>query len=404
MKEQARKAIHLCRELAACSEKQGRTTRTFLSPPMKDVHRILSGWMCDVGLLTLVDAVGNLHGVLPGAQPNAPRLLIGSHLDTVPDAGAFDGVLGVVLGIQLAESLGRGGLSIEVVGFSEEEGVRFGTPFIASRALVGSLTATDLDLRDRQGCSLRDAIRSFGLEPADLAQARLADGAIGYLEFHIEQGPVLESLDYPLGVVTAIAGQSRMELVFGGKANHAGTTPMNLRRDALAGAAEWILEVEKEAGRDGVVATVGWIEVSPNATNAIPERAATSLDIRHAVDDVRRESVERLVLAAETVAGKRGLDLTCRRQLDQPAAKMDESMSKRLEQAVQATGYPVCRMVSGAGHDAMIMASHMPSSMLFLRSPGGVSHSPEESVRVDDVEAALVVGLQFLRDLEDQYA
>jgi len=404
MKEQARKAIHLCRELAACSEEEGKTTRTFLSPPMKDVHRILSGWMGDAGLRTSVDAVGNLHGVLPGAQPDASRLLIGSHLDTVPDAGAFDGVLGVVLAIQLAESLGRGRLSIEVVGFSEEEGVRFGTPFIGSRALVGSLGETDLDLRDRKGCSLKNAIRSFGLEPAGLAQARLAHGAIGYLEFHIEQGPVLESMNYPLGVVTAIAGQSRLELAFGGKANHAGTTPMNLRRDALAGAAEWILEVEKEAGRDGVVATVGRIDVSPNATNAIPSRAATSLDVRHAVDDVRLESVERLVLAAGTVAGRRGLDLTCRRQLDQPAAKMDAAMCKGLERAVKATGYPVHRMVSGAGHDAMIMASHMPSSMLFLRSPGGVSHSPEESVWVDDVEAALVVGLQFLRDLEDRYA
>jgi allantoate deiminase len=407
MKEQAERAIRLCRELAACSEEQGRTTRTYLSQPMKDVHRILSARMADAGLETSVDAVGNLHGLLTALERNAPRLIIGSHLDTVPDAGAFDGVLGVVLAIQLAASLQARcqALSIEVIGFSEEEGVRFATPFIGSRALVGSLDDADLDLRDRQGCSLQDAIRDFGLEPADLAKPRLSDGAIGYLEFHIEQGPVLESLGYPLGVVTAIAGQSRLELVFRGKANHAGTTPMNLRHDALAGAAEWILEVEKGAQRvDALVATVGRIDVTPNATNAIPARATVSLDVRHASDDVRRHQAEQFVAAANAIASQRKLDLTCHHQLDQPATRMDVTLSNVLAQAVQSTGYPVHRMASGAGHDAMILAPHLPSSMLFLRSPGGVSHSPEESVLVDDVEAALVVGLQFLRDLEGRYA
>lgn len=407
MKRQAQQAIRLCRELAACSEEQGKTSRTFLSPPMKDVHRILSDWMNHAGMQTWVDPVGNLHGLLPAAQPNAPQLLVGSHLDTVPDAGAFDGVLGVVLGIALVESFRsrQNVLSIEVIGFSEEEGVRFSTPFIGSRALVGSLHEDDLDVRDRQGCSLRAAIRDFGLEPADLGQARIADGVIGYLEFHIEQGPVLESLDCPLGIVTAIAGQSRLELAFGGRANHAGTTPMNLRRDALAGAAEWILEVEKAASRDdGLVATVGRIDVAPNATNAIPSRSVVSLDVRHATDAVRRDRVEQLVSAAEAIASRRRLDLTCRNQLDQLVTRMDEKMCHTLEQAVLAMGYPVHRMTSGAGHDAMIMAPHVPSSMLFLRSPGGVSHSPEESVLVDDVEAALAVGLQSLRDIEGQYA
>lgn len=363
--------------------------------------------MADAGLETSVDAVGNLRGLLPAVEPNAPRLIIGSHLDTVPDAGAFDGVLGVVLAIQLAESLQsrRQALDIEVIGFSEEEGVRFGVPFIGSRALVGSLGETDLDLRDRYGCSLRDAIRAFDLEPAALAKARLAVGAIGYLEFHIEQGPMLECLGYPLGIVHTVAGQSRLELVFGGKANHAGTTPMNLRQDALAGAAEWILEVEKRAcSEDGLVATVGRIDVAPNVSNAIPSQAVVSLDVRHTADDVRRDRVHQFISAAEAIARRRGLDLSCRQQLDQPATLMDVAMCKRLEHATQAMGYPVYCMSSGAGHDAMIIAPHLPSSMLFLRSPGGVSHAPEESVLVDDVEAALVVGLQFLRDLEGRYA
>jgi allantoate deiminase len=407
MKEQAQTAIRFCRELAAYSQEQGKTTRTFLSPPMKDVHRILSTMMSEAGMRTSVDAVGNIHGLLPAAQANAPRLLIGSHLDTVPDAGAFDGVLGVVLGVQLAESFRsrQRAISIDVIGFSEEEGVRFGTPFIGSRALVGSLREADLDLRDRQGRSVRDAIRDFGLECSDFAQARLTDGAIGYLEFHIEQGPVLEALDHPLGIVNTIAGQSRLELVFGGKANHAGTTPMNLRRDALAGAAEWVLEVEKEArAADCLVATVGRIDVEPNAANAIPGGVSASLDVRHGSDEVRRDRVQQLVSAAEAIANRRRLHLTCRHQLDQPSTRMDEAMCNRLERAVQTTGYPVHRMASGAGHDAMIIAPHVPSSMLLLRSPGGVSHSPEESVLACDVEAALVVGLEFLRDLEGQYA
>lgn len=407
MKEQAQKAIRLCRQLALCSEERGRTTRTFLSPPMKDVHCVLGALMCEAGLQTSVDAVGNLHGLLAGAEPNAPRLLIGSHLDTVPDAGAFDGVLGVVLGTLLAEAFRspRRSLSIEVIGFSEEEGVRFGTPFIGSRALVGLLDETDLNLRDQQGCSLRDAIREFGLEPSNLPRARLAVATIGYLELHIEQGPVLESLNYPLGIVDTIVGQSRLELTFGGKANHAGTTPMNLRQDALAGAAEWILDVERTAGADdGLVATVGQIYVAPNATNAISGRVVASLDVRHADDYVRHERVHQLVSAAQAIASRRGLDLTCRHQLDQPASMLDRTMCNRLKQAVQTAGYPVHRMTSGAGHDAMIMAPHVPSTMLFLRSPGGVSHSPEESVLLDDVEATLIVGMQFLRELEGVYA
>jgi allantoate deiminase len=403
MKEQAQRAIRMCRELAAFSEEMGKTTRTFLSPPMKDVHRVVTKWMCAAGMKVGVDVVGNLHGFLPGTLPDGPRLLIGSHLDTVPDAGAFDGVLGVVLGILLAESLrsDERAFGIEVIGFSEEEGVRFGTPFIGSRALVGSLNETDLDLLDRDGVSVRDAIQHFGLDLTSLAEARLTDGALGYLEFHIEQGPVLERLEYPLGIVTAIVGQSRMDFEFLGKANHSGTTPITLRQDALAGAAEFILAVE-EAGKhlSGLVATVGRIDVTPNATNAVPGRAVVSLDIRHACDDIRRSESRRLAVAAQSIADRRRLRLNCHDRLDQPAVPMNETLCNQLEQAVRALQYPVHRMVSGAGHDAMIVAPFVPSAMLFLRSPGGVSHCPEESVLADDIEASLKVGLQFFGDLE----
>ncbi len=407
MREPAQKAIRMCRKLAAFSEEESRTTRTFLSPPMKDVHRVMTTWMSDAGMRVRVDAVGNLHGCLPSRTPEAPRLLIGSHLDTVPDAGAFDGVLGVVLGILLAESLKDHDrqVGIEVIGFSEEEGVRFGTPFIGSRALVGLLNETDLAVRDRDGVTVRDAIRHFGLDPAGLSASQLTDGALGYLEFHIEQGPTLDNLEYPLGIVTAVVGQSRLDFEFHGEANHAGTTPMTLRQDALAGAAEFILAVE-DAGnkRDGLVATVGRIDLTPNATNAIPGRAILSLDIRHACDEVRRSECSRLVAAAQAIAGRRKLGLNCYSRLDQASIPMDETLCKQLERAVSELGYPVHRMVSGAGHDAMVVARFVPSAMLFLRSPGGVSHSPEESVLADDIEAALEVGLHFIRELGRQHA
>lgn len=407
MKEQAQRAIRICRQLAPFSEEEGRTTRTFLSAPMKDVHRVLRAWMIGIGMQVGVDAAGNLRGVLPGARIGAPRLLIGSHLDTVPDAGAFDGVLGVVLGVMLAELFAdkARAIGLEVIGFSEEEGVRFGTPFIGSRALVGSLHEADLNLRDRDGGTVRDAIRRFGLDPDGLPEARFNDGALGYLEFHIEQGPVLENLEAPVGIVFAIAGQSRLDLVFQGKANHAGTTPMSLRRDALAGAAEWILAVE-EAGRGGggLVATVGRINATPNATNAVPGRVEVSLDVRHASDDVRRKQVQQLVAEAESIAKRRGLELRSQQRVDQAAVPLDQTMCGGLEEAVQAKGYAAHRLVSGAGHDAMIVAPFIPSAMLFLRSPGGVSHSPEESVLADDVEAALSVGLHYLRNVEKRHA
>ena len=269
---------------------------------MRDCHRELAGWMEPLGADVQVDAAGNFRGVFPAAQPNAPRLLIGSHLDTVPNAGAYDGVLGVVLAIALLEELRgrRMPFGIEVVAFSEEEGVRFGTPFIGSRALVGRLDQELLDTRDAQGISVQEAIESFGLNPEKLPQAELESNTLGYLEFHIEQGPVLEKLNLPLALVEAIAGQSRLEFTFLGRANHAGTTPMHLRRDAIAGSAEWIGTVERVAREiPHLVATVGKIEARPGAANVIAAEARLTLDIRHRSEDVRQHAIDetRVVVA-----------------------------------------------------------------------------------------------------------
>jgi allantoate deiminase len=401
--EIGQEVIARCRQLAAHTEEPGYITRTFLSEPMHRVHADLRTWMEQAGMSVQVDAAGNLRGYYDGATADAPRLIVGSHLDTVPHAGAFDGILGVVLGVALVKALGgrRLGFGVEIVGFSEEEGVRFGFPFIGSRALVGTLDDTVLLTRDADGASIADAIRAFGLNPADIGEARVTGPTLGYLEFHIEQGPVLESLNLPLGVVTSIAGQSRLEVRFEGNANHAGTTPMHLRRDALAGAAEWIGAVERDAAAvPSLVATVGKIEAEPGAGNVIAGSVRMSLDVRHTKDQVRAEAVKHLLDAAEQIAARRDLVASSQLLLDQTAVAMDARLTEMLGCAVRASGYVDHRMHSGAGHDAMVLAERMPAAMLFLRSPGGISHHPDEAVLEADVAAALAAGLHFVDQLE----
>ena len=393
----AREILARCKILAAHSEEPDRLTRTFLSPPMHAVHSDLRGWMQQAGMTVHLDHAGNIRGRFPGVSSDAPPLIIGSHLDTVPDAGMFDGPLGVLLGIGLVESLGGRTLPfpIEIVGFSEEEGVRFSLPFIGSRALTGDLDETLLALQDSVGVSLNDAIKNFGLDPSRIADA--AAPPASYLEFHIEQGPILDTLQIPLGIVETIVGQTRAELQFHGHANHAGTTPMHLRRDALACASEWIGVVEREAlASDGLVATVGRVEVKPGAGNVVPGFAAVSLDVRHPRDSVRHAAVDRLLGCASQIAARRGLTMNSAIFLDQPAVEMDSALIAQLASAVDRNGFPVHKMNSGAGHDAMVMARRMPAAMLFLRSPGGISHHPDESVLEDDVAAALKVGLALL--------
>ena len=398
----AAEVIARCRKLASFSEDAGGTRRTFLSPPMLGCHREVSSWMNALGMTVSVDAVGNLRGIYAGASPEAPRILMGSHLDTVPNAGAFDGVLGAVLATGLVESLQGRKLpfGIEVAGFSEEEGVRFGIPFIGSRALVGRVDEDLLGRHDEHGISVRKAIQDFGLNPDEISKAMLSDDVLGYIEFHIEQGPILESLGRPLGVVEAIVGQNRLELTFSGQANHAGTVPMNLRHDALTAAAEWILAVENLAQRtSGIVATVGFVEAKPGATNVIPGEARATLDIRHASDRARTEALDELIRQAESIAARRGVAVKWRMLHAQHAVTMDTFLTEQIERAIQKTGCEVYRMASGAGHDAMILAEKIPAAMIFLRTPGGISHHPSESVHVDDVAKALECGRHLLTQL-----
>jgi allantoate deiminase len=398
----AEEVLARCRTLASFSEDTGGTRRTFLSAPMRDCHREITRWLEPLGAQVRVDAAGNLRAIYPAVEPAGPRLLLGSHLDTVPNAGAFDGVLGVVLPVALLEALQGRKLpyEIEVVGFSEEEGVRFGTPFIGSRALVGRLDEGLLARTDAHGISVRKAIQDFGLNPAEIEQAALKDGVLGYLEFHIEQGPVLEKLGRPLGVVEAIAGQSRLEVTFVGRANHAGTTPMDLRHDAVAGAAEWITAVERVARSvPGLLATVGSVEVKPGATNVIAGDVRLSLDVRHSADDSRTRAVDELIRRGEEIVRSRGLSVTWNTWLSQRAVAMDRFFIEQIEEAIRRAGCEPHWMVSGAGHDAMILAERVPAAMIFLRTPGGISHDPMESVAVDDVAKAIECGVYLLDQL-----
>jgi allantoate deiminase len=402
MRKRAEESIVRCRKLATFSEDAGGTRRTFLSPPMRNCHREITDWLKPLAIPVRLDAAGNLRASYPADRAGAPILLVGSHLDTVPNSGAYDGVLGVALAVSLLESLDgrRLPFGIEVVGLSEEEGVRFGVPFIGSRALVGRLDEELLCLQDARGVSVRKAIEEYGLTSAEIPQACLTNRCFGYIEFHIEQGPVLEALALPLGVVESIAGQSRLEFIFFGRSNHAGTTPMHLRCDALAAAAEWISAVERVArNTTGLLATVGKIEAKPGATNVIAGEVRLTLDVRHSSDMIRLDAVKDLVKQAQEIAERRGLTIQSNRLMEQSAVRMNPFLVAEIEQAIIKTGCAPHRMMSGAGHDAMILAEKVPAAMIFLRTPGGISHDPAESVAVEDVQKAIECGLHLLEQL-----
>ena len=372
---------------------------------MRRANDLVAAWMTAAGLNVRMDAAGNLRGLRSSLVAGAKTFVLASHLDTVPNAGAFDGVLGVMLALALIEQTEHTPLPfhLELIAFSEEEGVRFGAPFIGSRALVGTLDNTLLERRDAAGASVRDAIRAYGLDATKLPDAVLHN-PLGYLEFHIEQGPVLDNEGLPLGVVESIAGQSRYDVVFTGKANHAGTTPMTLRQDAVCAAAEWIVEVERYAtNAPSLVATNGSVSTRPGAGNVIAGEARVTLDVRSA-KDLAREDAAHLLEFAGTCGAKRGVSVTGTVRMNQAAVPLDRELLRLLEDAVDSTGAPIRRMTSGAGHDAMIVAPHMPSAMLFLRTPGGLSHHPEEAVLPGDVQLALDAGLVFLHTLAEQQA
>jgi len=397
----ARRALDRCDALAAHSEHPDHLARRCLTGAMADAHATLRGWMEQAGLTVEVDAIGNLRGVIGSTGPDEPRLVIGSHLDTIRDAGKYDGPLGVVLGLTMVEAIRELGIelpyAVEVVGFSDEEGVRFGRPFLGSLALVGKLKPADLALTDDAGTTVAEAMDTFA-PGRELADARLdPETTVGYLELHIEQGPVLESAGHPVGVVEAIAGHRWETVHFTGEAGHAGTTPMDLRRDAMTAAAELVLAVEDLARRaDGLVATVGDVTARPGGNNVIAGRAAVEVDARSADAGVLERALLDLRAIAADIARRRGLTVEHEVHFDQAPVKMDAGLRALLREAVADAGQALHELPSGAGHDARILAPTIPSAMLFLRSPGGLSHHPDERVHAPDVAVALRVAVAFL--------
>jgi allantoate deiminase len=409
MKAPAATIMERIEALARISDEAGRLTRTFCSPAMRRANGLVESWMRAAGMKVREDAIGNLIGHYPAATRHARILLLGSHLDTVRNAGKFDGPLGVVLAIACVEHLRQHRLrlpfAIEVCGFADEEGVRYQSACLGSRAAAGLLTATDLRRKDARGVAMADAIRNFGGQPARLKQARFdQDRLLGYVEAHIEQGPVLENEKVAVGIVTAIAGQSRFQFTFTGRAGHAGTTPMRLRRDALCAAAEFILGVEAYAERKaGLVATVGQIQAEPNASNVIPGTVTLTLDVRHQTDSARRSAGAQLQKLVRQIAAARHLKVSAQLVQQTPSVGCSRKLSGLLERAAKLHQRQTIRLPSGAGHDAAILARITPAAMLFIRCKGGISHHPDESASRQDVRVALAVLNDFLQLLASEY-
>jgi allantoate deiminase len=390
--------------LAAISEDPECLTRVFLSPEHRRAGELVSAWMRDAGMSVHIDAIGNVVGRYEGETPGLPALLLGSHLDTVRDAGRYDGMLGVVTAIACVEALNseerRLDFAIEVIGFSDEEGVRFGTTMLGSRAVAGTFDMAVLDAVDGHGIAMRAALRGFGLDPGAIATAaRRREDILAYVEFHIEQGPVLEARGLPVGCVTSISGATRYEVEITGQAGHAGTVPMATRRDALAAAAACVLAIEERCSREaGLVGTVGRMEITPGAINVIPGRARFTIDIRAPDDAQRRKATDDLLRGIDAVAGARGVRVAIRKIYDMNAAPCAPWLMAQIDQAIAAHGIAPFRMASGAGHDGMAMIDLADIGMIFLRCAGGISHNPAEAITVADAEIGAQVLLRFIRD------
>ncbi|MBN3867054.1 allantoate amidohydrolase [Gluconobacter kondonii] len=404
------RAVERCRILAdgPFSETPGSLFRFWLGPAYQRTLTQVAEWMEEAGLSTRLDAAGSLVGRYEGLVPGAPALMIGSHLDTVRNGGAFDGNLGVMLGIELVSALKEEGtrlpFAIEVMGFGDEEGSRFAAPMICSRAMAGLIESIPEGMTDSSGVTMAEAMIRYGLDPARLSEAARRPGElIAYIEPHIEQGPAIESEDGEIGVVTAIAAQTRQRVTVTGQSDHAGTTPMTMRQDALTAVAEMILAVERNGGAGGAtqVATVGQVEVVPNTLNVIPGAVRFSLDMRAETDAARDEMVDAIRTDLHTIAASRGVGITFDTPQILPAAACAPELVDRLARAVTTvTGRPAQRVLSGAGHDAMAMVDLCPMGMLFIRSPGGLSHHPDETVRVGDVELAHRALLAFVKEFQ----
>ena len=388
---------------AGFTDEPRRLTRLFLSEAHRRAAHAFIGWCGEAGLQAKIDAAGNVVARYEGKRAGAPALMLGSHIDTVRDAGLYDGNYGALAALAVVETLSardeRLDHAIEIVAFGDEEGVRFRTTLTGSRALAGDYPEDVLDQKDAAGVLMRDALLAFGGDPERAGSIRRPDVA-AFIEAHIEQGPVLEAEGLALGIVSAIAGATRLEVGVDGVAGHAGATPMGLRRDAMTAAAEMVLAIEAHARNElaSLVATVGRLEVWPGATNVIPGHVQLAVDIR-APDDARRNAaVTHITERIEDIALSRGVRVSVAKAHDANAFVCDPNIIAGLARAVEAVGVPPRLLPSGAGHDTMAMGALCPAGMLFVRCKGGVSHNPLESITVEDCAIGLKALTQFVRD------
>jgi allantoate deiminase len=392
-------------ELGAISEAKEHLARIFLTPEHRAAADLILGWMHDAGMRAHLDAIGNVCGRYEGTSPNLPCLMLGSHYDTVRDAGKWDGPLGLITAISCVADLNRRGkrlpFAIEVTGFADEEGVRFASTLLGSRAVAGTFDESVLNARDAAGISMREALKDFGLDPDHIgAAARTRRELLAYLELHIEQGPVLEAEGLPVGVVTAIAGATRMAARLTGMAGHAGTVPMTLRRDALAGAAECIGTIEEFCCTDmnGLVGTVGYVHAQPGATNVIPGQVSFTIDVRAPTDAHRKRAVADIVRRIEAVAGRRNLALQLDVTHENRTAPCASWLQTQVAEAIVAEGLRAFELPSGAGHDGMAMIDIADVGMIFVRCRGGISHHPAEHVELADADAGARVLLRVIEN------
>jgi allantoate deiminase len=391
--------------LAGISETPDHLTRIFLTAEHRAAADLLLDWMREAGMSAHLDAIGNVCGRYEGDRPGLPCLMLGSHYDTVRDAGKWDGPLGLITAISCVADLNRRGrrlpFAVEVTGFADEEGVRFASTLLGSRAVAGRFDESVLGAKDRGGVSMRDAMVQFGLDPERIgAAARARRELHAYVELHIEQGPVLESQGLPVGVVTAISGATRLAARLAGMAGHAGTVPMALRRDALAGAAACIVAIEEfcRTDHDGLVGTVGYIQAMPGATNVIPGQVSFTIDVRAAADAHRKLAVADIVRRIEAIAKVRQLALQIDVTHESRTVPCAPWLKSQISEAVAGEGHRVFELPSGAGHDGMAMVDIADVGMLFVRCRGGISHHPDEHVALADVEAGARVLLRLIEN------
>lgn len=392
-------------ELAAISETPEHLTRIFLTKEHRVAADLLLDWMRAAGMHAQLDAIGNVCGRYEGERAGLPCLMLGSHYDTVRDAGKWDGPLGLITAISCVADLNRRGrrlpFAVEVTGFADEEGVRFASTLLGSRAVAGTFVESVLGARDSDGISMRDALIQFGLDPDHIgAAARAPSELLAYVELHIEQGPVLEGLNLPVGVVSAIAGATRLAASLTGMAGHAGTVPMPLRRDALTGAAECIVEIEEfcRTDQDGLVGTVGYIHAMPGATNVIPGQVAFTIDIRAPTDGHRKLAVADIVRRIENIAKRRRLKLQLDVTHENRTVPCAPWLKSQVAAAAAGEGFRVFELPSGAGHDGMAMIDIADVAMVFVRCKGGISHHPDEHVDVADADAGARVLLRLIEN------